>query len=64
MLNTILMKVNNLPANYKEYKYLTVREYEGEWWFYGAWRTNFDAALRQAVEISGQLMLSEGVQPA
>lgn len=64
MLKDILMKVNNLPANYEDYKYLTVRECDGEWWFYGAWRTDFDAALRQAIEIGGQLMPSAGVQPA
>lgn len=47
------MKINNLPANYKNYKYLVVREVMGEVWFYGAWRDNFEAALQQSDEIDG-----------
>lgn len=47
------MKINNLPANYKNYKYLVVREVMGEVWYYGAWRDNFTAALQQSDEIDG-----------
>ena len=64
MLENILMKVNNLPTGFENYNYLTVIEYNGEWWFYGAWRNDFEAALQQAVEIGGQLMPTAGVQRA
>lgn len=52
------MKINNLPTNYKDYKYLTVREVAGEVWFYGAWRDDFEKALTQADEIEGHVVHS------
>lgn len=52
------MKINNLPINYHDYKYLTVIEYNDAVWFYGAWRDNFEAAQRQANEINGHVVHS------
>lgn len=52
------MKINNLPTNYKDYKYLTVREIANEVWFYGAWTEDFEAAERQADEIGGHVVHS------
>jgi len=59
-----LMKVNNLPRDYESYAYITVRNVNGEWWFYGAFKNDFNRALAQAVEIGGQLMPSVGIQRA
>lgn len=61
-MENILMKVNNLPRDYENYAYITVRNVNGEWWFYGAFVNDFDRALTQAVEIGGQVMPSAGVQ--
>lgn len=52
------MKIYNLPANYKKYNYLTVREFNGETWFYGAWTDDFAAAEQQAAEIGGHVVNS------
>lgn len=52
------MKIYNLPANYKNYEYLTVREFEGKIWFYGAWRDSFEKAQAQADEIDGHVVNS------
>ena len=63
-MENILMKVNNLPRDYENYAYITVRNVNDEWWFYGAFTSDLDRALRQAVEIGGQVMPSAGIQRA
>lgn len=63
-MNNILMKVRNLPMNYDSYAYITVRNVNGEWWYYGAFVNDFNRALAQAVEIGGQVMPSAGIQRA
>lgn len=57
------MKVNNLPANYTDYKFITVINVNDEWWFYGAFLTDLDRAIQQAVEIHGQVMGSDMIHP-
>lgn len=33
------MRINNLPDYYTGYPYTVARLYEGEYWFYGSYRT-------------------------
>ncbi len=54
------MKINNLPDDFRSYEWLTVREYNGKVWYYGAWRTDLMAALEEADEIGGHVV-STGV---
>lgn len=56
------MKINNLPADYNEYKYLTLRNVNGEWWFYGAWSNSLEKARKQANEINGIVVSSEEIE--
>ena len=56
--------VYHLPRDYENYAYITVRNVNDEWWFYGAFTSDFDRALRQAVEIGGQVMPCAGIQRA
>ena len=58
------MKINNLPSNYKDYKYITARYVDGDWWFYGAWRDRYNNAIDQAEEIEGIMIRSHEVTPA
>lgn len=49
------MKVNNMPETARKRKYVTVREVDGDWWFYDA-LDDFEKALKQAREINGQII--------
>ena len=55
------MKVNNLPADAHDHKYLTFRYVNDEAWFYGAWDT-YDQAFKQAREIRGYIIPIEEVR--
>lgn len=56
-----MMKVNNLPAYARDYKYIVVRTFDGEDWFYGAWN-DFDRAEAVAFEFdNGHVINSERV---
>lgn len=58
------MIIRNLPANYKSYKYLVVRNVEGDWWYFGAWSSFSYDALQQAYEIDGFVVPVDEVKPA
>ncbi len=55
------MKINNMPEWSKMSKYVVFRIVDGDNWFYDAW-DNFDRALKQAVEIEGQVAPIEAVE--
>ena len=46
------MAVNNLPKYASEYEWLVVTECDNEFWFWGAYQTEYDAAVA-AVQIDG-----------
>ena len=46
------MKINNLPANFTDYPYIVARLYEGEFWFWGAYRDH-NCANEAALEEDG-----------
>ncbi len=54
----IKVAINNLPANYKDYQYITARYCNGAWWFYGAWKDSYNNAVEQAEEIDGIMIRS------
>ena len=49
-----MTKINNLPTYANEYKYIVVREIDGEWWFYGAYNEG-SKAEHAAVECNGEI---------
>lgn len=56
-----MIKVNNVSAWAKESKFIVFRVVEGQNWFYDAWN-DFEKALKQAVEIGGQVVPVEMVE--
>lgn len=58
------MKVNNLPSNYNEFEWITVRKFDDEFWYYGAWKNDYDGAISQANEIDGYVMNSNQIERA
>ncbi len=48
------MKINNVPKMSKNRKFIVFRVVDGANWFYDAW-DDFDRALKQAIEIEGQV---------
>ena len=55
------MKVNNMTDWAKKSKYVVFRVVEGDNWFYDAC-DDFDRALKQAIEIEGQVAPIEAVE--
>lgn len=57
-----MMKVNNLPTNYKNHKYIVVRTVEGEDWYWGSW-DEFAQAEAVAFQFdNGHVINSERVE--
>lgn len=48
--------INNLPANYTNYRFLIIRMVEGEFWYYGA-DNDFERATRVADEVRGMVVI-------
>ena len=46
------MKINNMPATADNYKYIIVREVDGEFWYYGA-DNDRDRANEVALAVGG-----------
>jgi len=55
------VKVNNVPEMSKDRRFIVFRVVDGENWFYDAW-DDFDRALKQAIEIEGQVAPIEAVE--
>lgn len=52
------MTINNLPAYANNYKYIVVREVDGELWFWGAWN-DANKANEAALAIDGEVVTNE-----
>lgn len=57
------MTVYNLPTNYTESAFITVRDLDGDLWYYGRWN-DFSKARAQADEIDGLVLQTEIVEQA
>lgn len=47
------MKINNLPNYAKNMEFIVVREYDGEYWFWGGYDKDANRAYQAAKEIGG-----------
>ena len=47
------MKINNLPNYAKNMEFIVVREYDGEYWFWGGYDKDANRAYQAAEEIGG-----------
>lgn len=59
------MKINNLPEYANHYEFIVAHEFDGEWWFWGAFRDGF-RAYAAAEEIDGVVFHNvriQGYQP-
>ena len=46
------MKINNVNAQAHQYEWMVIRMVNGEFWYYGSWRSVYKAAA-QAIEVNG-----------
>ena len=53
--------INNLPDYYTEYPFLVARVYEGNWWFWGCYKTH-ERAADAAWECGGEVFRLEEVE--
>lgn len=56
-----MVKVNNLPENFKNYRWVVVRECGG-YWFWGAYN-DIDEMRKHKFEIGGESFLTSEVEP-
>ena len=52
------MTINNLPEYAKEYEWIVATESDNEYWFWGAYHKQYEAAIA-AHEIDGVLIYNE-----
>ena len=58
-----MFTIYNLPANFTNYAFITAREVDGDFWFYGAWNDR-NGANEQALSIGGIMLETSMVKRA